>query len=180
MILVGEPLALDLLNTRWRDGDLLGSGALFRDWLAAQRDRLTPPEAEVDLDAVRLLRQAVRECVEHARAGGTPPAPALRTVNEALRHAPAHRELVWPDVLVRRGGDVTERLLAELAEAAVDLLTGPALGRVRGCAGPECSLLFLPAHPGRRWCSPALCGNRVRVARYYRRHNASAPTARPE
>ncbi|WP_253798373.1 CGNR zinc finger domain-containing protein [Nocardia amikacinitolerans] len=27
-----------------------------------------------------------------------------------------------------------------------------------------------PAHPKRRWCSPDRCGNRVRVARYYRKH----------
>ncbi|MFI6505989.1 CGNR zinc finger domain-containing protein [Streptosporangium sp. NPDC050855] len=180
MILVGEPLALDLLNTRWRDGDLLEEDASFRDWLAAQQGRLTPPEAEVDLDAVRRLRQAVQECVEHVRAGGPPPAPALRVLNEALRHAPAHRELDWPDVLVRRGGDPTARLLAELAESAVDLLAGPDIGRVRGCAGPGCRLLFLPAHPRRRWCSAALCGNRVRVARYYRRHNAPADGASPE
>jgi predicted RNA-binding Zn ribbon-like protein len=33
-------------------------------------------------------------------------------------------------------------------------------------------MLFLPAHPRRRWCSPQLCGNRVRVARYYRRHRS--------
>ncbi|MEV3921501.1 CGNR zinc finger domain-containing protein [Actinomadura coerulea] len=31
-------------------------------------------------------------------------------------------------------------------------------------------MLFLPAHPRRRWCSAARCGNRVRVARHYRRH----------
>ena len=50
------------------------------------------------------------------------------------------------------------------------LLADPAAGRVRGCEGPGCLLLFLPAHPRRRWCSPDLCGNRVRVARHYRRH----------
>ena len=31
----------------------------------------------------------------------------------------------------------------------------------------------LPAHPRRRWCSPARCGNRARVARYYQRHGAA-------
>ncbi|MFD0515426.1 CGNR zinc finger domain-containing protein [Streptomyces aureus] len=34
-------------------------------------------------------------------------------------------------------------------------------------------LLFLPAHPRRRWCSAARCGNRARVARYYQRHKSS-------
>ncbi|GAA2507323.1 hypothetical protein GCM10023100_41830 [Actinocorallia cavernae] len=31
----------------------------------------------------------------------------------------------------------------------------------------------LPAHPRRRWCSPARCGNRARVARYYQRHSVA-------
>jgi predicted RNA-binding Zn ribbon-like protein len=31
-------------------------------------------------------------------------------------------------------------------------------------------MVFLPAHPRRRWCSPTRCGNRARVARYYQRH----------
>ncbi|WP_252375002.1 MULTISPECIES: CGNR zinc finger domain-containing protein [unclassified Nonomuraea] len=69
-----------------------------------------------------------------------------------------------------RDGTPLDRLLAELAEAAVALLTDPDVGKVRGCEGPGCRLLFLPAHPRRRWCSPDLCGNRVRVARYYQRH----------
>jgi len=29
---------------------------------------------------------------------------------------------------------------------------------------------LLPAHRRRRWCSPATCGNRARVARYYQLH----------
>ncbi|MFF4211720.1 CGNR zinc finger domain-containing protein [Streptomyces sp. NPDC001796] len=45
-------------------------------------------------------------------------------------------------------------------------------------------MLFLPAHPRRRWCSAARCGNRVRVARHYQRRKAgqrewSAPCTVP-
>ena len=35
--------------------------------------------------------------------------------------------------------------------------------------------VFLPANPRRRWCSPAICGNRARVARYYQRHKDVTP-----
>jgi hypothetical protein len=69
-----------------------------------------------------------------------------------------------------RDGNPTRRVLAQLAEAATNLLTDPSVRRIRQCEGPHCRLLFLPAHPRRRWCSPASCGNRVHVARYYRRH----------
>ncbi|MEU9839973.1 CGNR zinc finger domain-containing protein [Actinomadura sp. NPDC048032] len=43
------------------------------------------------------------------------------------------------------------------------------------CEADDCVLLFLPAHPRRRWCSAARCGNRVRVARHYRRHRPAEP-----
>ncbi|MDE3722094.1 CGNR zinc finger domain-containing protein [Nocardiopsis sp. N85] len=43
---------------------------------------------------------------------------------------------------------------------------------MRACEAPDCVLSFLPAHPEHRWCSPERCGNRVRVARYQRRHRA--------
>ncbi|MEW2136730.1 CGNR zinc finger domain-containing protein [Streptomyces sp. NPDC005409] len=41
---------------------------------------------------------------------------------------------------------------------------------VRACEAQDCVLLFLPAHPRRRWCVAPACGNRARVARYYARH----------
>ncbi|MDP9865980.1 MULTISPECIES: CGNR zinc finger domain-containing protein [Streptosporangium] len=179
-VLTGEPLALDLLNTRANmpDGefDVLASPDTFREWLLAQDGRLSPVETadDADLAAVRALRGHIAEAVEHARQGAAPPQTALDALHEAQRAAPPYRRLTWDGAAltatVIRAGDSRARLLAELAEAAVDLLAGPAVTKVRGCEGPGCRMLFLPAHPRRRWCSPALCGNRVRVARYYQRH----------
>ncbi|MFJ7776100.1 CGNR zinc finger domain-containing protein [Streptomyces yangpuensis] len=51
-----------------------------------------------------------------------------------------------------------------------ELLTDPRVGQVRECEAHDCVLLFLPAHPRRRWCVAGVCGNRARVARYYARH----------
>ncbi|WP_308289026.1 CGNR zinc finger domain-containing protein [Streptomyces erythrochromogenes] len=59
---------------------------------------------------------------------------------------------------------------AEPAEAVAELLTDPRAGQVRECEAPDCVLLFLPAHPRRRWCVAGVCGNRARVARYYARY----------
>lgn len=177
--LTGEPLALDLLNTRANkpDGeiDLLDHPDTFQQWLSAQAalGRLTPTETP-DLAAVRALRAHIETAVEHVRHAKAPPQSAVRVLEEAQRAAPPYRTLVWDGgtltAVVRRAGDGRAQLLAELAEAAVDLLADPAIAKVRGCEGPNCRLLFLPAHPRRRWCSPALCGNRVRVARHYQRH----------
>ncbi|WP_219415621.1 CGNR zinc finger domain-containing protein [Pseudonocardia nigra] len=178
--LVGEPLALDLVNTVTGDPDgdgtvdLLATHDALRSWLHLQSDRLGAATGEVDLAALHALRAHVADAVEHARRGEAPPGPVLRALTAAGRAAPAYFELAHDGnavvAQVRRSGDPTRDLLARLAEAAVDLLTDPAVRSVRACEGPGCRLLFLPAHPRRRWCSPALCGNRVRVARYYQRH----------
>ncbi|MFG2003714.1 CGNR zinc finger domain-containing protein [Spirillospora sp. NPDC048911] len=77
--------------------------------------------------------------------------------------------------LGRREGPLGTRLAAILAEAAAELLTDPSFGRVRQCEADDCVMVFLPAHPRRRWCSPARCGNRARVARYYQRHKSGDP-----
>ncbi|MEW9549650.1 ABATE domain-containing protein [Nonomuraea sp. NPDC050783] len=176
-LLIGEPLALDLLNTRARDFDALDTPGSFQAWLARQGERLAAPPGPLPPDglaAVRRLRGHVAAALEAVRAGDPPPPAALDALNEAARAAPPHRVLEWrgegPHLRTERDGDPLAGLLAQLAEAAVDLLADPAAGRVRGCEGPGCRMLFLPAHPRRRWCSPDLCGNRVRVARHYHRH----------
>lgn len=178
--LTGEPLALDLVNTRTSEGDLLATPAALDTWLATQTGRLPAPErpaTAADLAAVRALRDHVATAIDYARrADGADPAAALGALEAALRGAPAYRALRWDGGVVaehRRAGAYRARLLADLADTAVALLTDPVLDRIRQCEGPGCVLLFLPAHARRRWCSPALCGNRVRVARHYERHRTA-------
>ncbi|MFI0447351.1 CGNR zinc finger domain-containing protein [Actinomadura sp. 6N118] len=190
--LTGEPLALDLVNTRPSTGDLLDSPARLKAWLALQADRLPAEEAgiieadnteveitEADVAAVQAVREQIAAAVHAVLHDQAPPAKALRSLNESQRAAPAVRELAWNGSGVvaapRRDGPLGTRLAAILAEAAADLLTDPALGKVRQCEAEDCVMVFLPAHPRRRWCSPARCGNRARVARYYRRHKAGEP-----
>ncbi|MEV0425734.1 CGNR zinc finger domain-containing protein [Micromonospora sp. NPDC050495] len=187
--LVGEPLALDLVNTVVRHGgntvDLLATPAQLQAWLGAQADRVPDlPEAPAtitpdDVAMVQAVRGHIAVAVDHARRGLAPPADAVAYLNGSQRRAPAIRELRWlsgaPRARVRREGSLGAQLAAHLAEAAVDLLTDPVLATVRQCEAENCVVLFLPAHPGRRWCSRTRCGNRARVARYYRRHKAGRP-----
>ncbi|MQY16170.1 hypothetical protein SRB5_63640 [Streptomyces sp. RB5] len=185
-LLTGEPLALDLLNTRAHtpDGDIdaLDDPRDFAAWLEAQAHRLTPPDGPLvaaDLTAVRRLREHVEDAVERAREGRPPHMESIEAVNRAVRAAPAHRMLTTGTdgaLVARQVREGAERpqLLAQLADAAVDLLTDPGITKVRRCEAPDCRMLFLPAHPRRRWCSAARCGNRVRVRRYYRRHSEGA------
>ncbi|MFJ3516280.1 CGNR zinc finger domain-containing protein [Streptomyces sp. NBC_01232] len=175
--LTGEPLALDLLNTETAEGDLVADPAALADWLAGQAGRLTPLDAvgAAEVAAVQAVREAARAALEAARRGERPPDGALRALNEALAAAPAHRVLAWTEeggtvAAAHRGAGPARRLAAELAEAAAELLTDPRVGQVRACEAHDCVLLFLPAHPRRRWCVASVCGNRARVARYYARH----------
>ncbi|MCX5198918.1 ABATE domain-containing protein [Streptomyces sp. NBC_00249] len=179
--LVGEPLALDLLNTRPAAADLLDDPGALAAWLAEEAGRLEPAGevGEAELAAVRAVREAAGPLLDAARRGERPPARELRALNGILAAAPARREVVWgeqggPGVVSRRGADAARRLAGELAEAVAELLTDPRVGQVRECEGEGCVLLFLPANPRRRWCVASVCGNRARVARYYVRHKGGA------
>ncbi|MEV5833761.1 ABATE domain-containing protein [Nocardia sp. NPDC052112] len=176
--LVGEPLALDLVNTRPSGADLLSTRDDLANWLALQAERF--PELAVarptsaDLAAVHAVRDHIGAILDALIRDRRPPTDALRELNAAQAAAPAIRQLEWGGAAViatmRRDGTAAERLAAVLAEAATDLLTDPSIGKLKRCEADDCVLLFLPAHPRRRWCSPERCGNRVRVARYYQRH----------
>ncbi|MEU9028720.1 ABATE domain-containing protein [Streptomyces sp. NPDC048383] len=174
--LTGEHLALDLLNTRPTVGDLIADPAGLAAWWAEEAGRLGPvgEVGDAEVAAVVAVREAAGPALAAVRRGERPPDGALRALNAALAAAPAHREVAWVEgdgVLARtvRDADPARRLAAELAEAVVELLAGPRVAEVRECEAHDCSLLFLPAHPRRRWCVASACGNRARVARHYAR-----------
>lgn len=182
--LIGEPLALDLVNTRpIFDGgsvDLIGSLEGLRLWLAMEAGRLpgfTSEEAGrltlADLEPVLEVRDHTSALLEQVRHGGALPVAALGGLNEALRASPAVRTLAFEGdsfLSMRwRSGRPGVQLAACLADAAADLLCDPTCRDIRQCAAVDCAMLFMPTHPRRRWCSSARCGNRARVSRYYRR-----------
>jgi predicted RNA-binding Zn ribbon-like protein len=149
-------LAIEFVNTLTSEDDYL------EEWLSSQG----LPWSE----ALRVLRGHVEAAVLAARDGLEPDVAPL---NAALRGAPSFEVLTWSgavEISRERDGDEIARALAMLAGAAGELLASPAVRKVKTCEGPGCRLLFVPAHPRRRWCDPATCGNRVRVARYYQRH----------
>lgn len=177
--LVGEPLAIDLVNTLTADGDLLEDPQALGAWLALEADRVPALGAAADRAALK----AARSVREHAAAafgalagGRRPPESSLRALAVAVNAAPGRTRVAWDGTAVvasvAREGAAAERLGAELAQAAIDLLTDPAVAKLRRCGAEDCVMLFVPAHPRRQWCSPERCGNRVRVARYYERRKA--------
>lgn len=184
--LTGEPLALDLVNTRPTGAhgrvDLLATPRQLSDWLALERDRLRgevrdSAPTRADLGPVHAVRAHTEAAVRALLDRAEPPASALRGLTDAQRAAPPVRELAWNGTAVtavsRRDGPLGIRIAALLAEAAAEVLSAPAIGGLKECEADDCVLVFLPSHPRRRWCSPTRCGNRTRVARHYRRRSAA-------
>jgi predicted RNA-binding Zn ribbon-like protein len=181
--LLGEPLSLDLVNTRIRrDGvlvDLLDTPAALNAWLRAEAKRVswTGSASTADVRPVRAMRDAMAELF-HARREHIKPAPAAVAKISAALSAPGARvRLVWagaePRLAPLSARSRRSVLLGELAADAVAVLTGPPAAHLRTCANPDCVLQFIARNPRRRWCSSALCGNRARVARHYQLHRGT-------
>lgn len=182
--LIGEPIALDLVNTRVRqagtDVDLLHAPSALGAWLSVEAGRLpwSGTASAADLDAVRALRGAIAALLAARRTSATPPPRALQIVNGALAGPGGTSRLAWTadgpreialSARARRAG-----LLRALAMDAVRIVAGPDAELLRTCAHPECVLQFVARHPRRQWCSATTCGNRARVSRHYLRHRAGA------
>jgi predicted RNA-binding Zn ribbon-like protein len=177
--LVGEPLALDLVNTRPADADHLESVQSLNDWLALEAERF--PElaefeatSEAALARVVAVRGSVTAVVDALLEGRPVPPEAVEALNSAQRAAPAFTRLSIADggfaAAKEYSGASGQRIAARLAEAATQLLTSESIGKLKQCEADDCRLVFVLTHPKRRWCSAERCGNRVRVARYYQ-HN---------
>jgi predicted RNA-binding Zn ribbon-like protein len=132
----------------------------------------------------RELREWLRSFVrDHA---GKPLGPAalrdLAPLNRLLRRDDAYRqiELAPADAGTENAGDggralrwqakrrwhSPNALLLPIADAIGDLVCLKDFTLVRRCQGPACTLWFhdvSKAH-ARRWCSMAVCGNRVKAA----------------
>jgi len=64
-----------------------------------------------------------------------------------------------------------ESLLLPIARSLADLVCAEDFTYVKACEGPGCTLLFVDRTRGRarRWCSMAVCGNRVKQAAHRER-----------
>jgi len=67
-----------------------------------------------------------------------------------------------------------------VARALALLIAGGPGAGVRRCANPACVLYFRDRSRARRrrWCSMAVCGNRMKVAAHARRHGRRRPAVR--
>ena len=193
-LFVGNQLALDFLNTRpVQDGEaqeLLPSFNALLRWFRAA-DLLSSREAaslqrcwgesvraRQSLEALRRLREQLREEVLFWERGGAVHRSTVEGLNRLLAHHPMR-------VRLKAGGSSSatelwfearqpEDLFAPLAHGAATLFAHGDPNRVRKCG--RCVLHFQDTSKrgNRRWCSMQLCGNRHKVAAYAARRRRRA------
>jgi predicted RNA-binding Zn ribbon-like protein len=174
-------LCLDLVWTlaqrSWAPAELLATPQALGRWLVAAGllDQAPPVPADL-VDQARALREAVYRAV-HARIAQAPlpaddvvplPADDVALINRQAQQSPLAPQLT-PDGRVHlTAAEPVAAALATVARDAIDLLANADPHRLRECARPGCSLLFLDtSRPGQRqWCSMARCGSAVNSSRY--------------
>jgi len=192
--LIGNHRCLDFVNTegmqRGQRVDLLADFSDLVDWLTAAQ-LLGPAEAvgavrrwagtaagARALVEARELRANCRDILEQI-AGGQPIAGStLHAINTLLARHIGYSEVVRARNGFRRRFQFELRvpvdLLVPVAETAGDLLCHADFSLIRKCENAPCLRYFydLSKNHARRWCSMSVCGNRMKVAAYYRRANA--------
>lgn len=182
--LLGEPLALDLVNTVWRQPagvrDVLADDDDLRLWLAtvpapsgtrSLAGARRPPALRAQRAALLEARTAIRGVLE-ARED---PA-ALAALNEILAHGHVQPTLSVDGPTEEVSFDEARWIVPWRAAQNLLELLGGRPHRVRGCADEACGLFFFDVTRSgtRRWCSMEACGNRAKARRHYARVRTEA------
>ncbi|HEX7786059.1 MAG TPA: CGNR zinc finger domain-containing protein [Methylomirabilota bacterium] len=189
---IGSDLAIDFANLRGVDDDPAGGLASWRELvdfselhgaLSRAEARALRAMAERDggacakaLIQARALRDTVRQVLSAMVRRRVFEARWIADINQAMAWGAG-----WPRLERVAGGwqagfapacQEPVRALAPLARAAAELIAHGRSQEIRRCANPRCWLYFRDRSRARRrrWCSMAVCGNRMKVAAHARRH----------
>src|SRR5262245_22757020 len=198
--IVGGDLALDFLNTR--DGPPDGPPehdallayddlVLWARYVGALGDadadaliahgRRNPADAAAVLERATALRSNLQALFSSVARGGAPSAAGLAALRDDESEALEHAQLVRDGERLAWSWDDDRDLarpLRPIVHAAVELLTGPRLERVKACGG--CSYLFVDSskNGSRRWCAMEDCGTEAKSKTYVARRRARTAEAR--
>lgn len=172
----GGRLCLDFVGTGGRRRQrpierLRAPDDLARWFVEAGLSERPPAVTQPALRRAHDLREAIYRALYEAAAGRTPEGADVGTVNAVARRMPLAPQLDASGRGVSWVPGSWGAGLAVVARDAVDLLASDRIDRVRECAAPDCTLLFLDESRAgrRRWCTMARCGNRAKAATAYRR-----------
>jgi len=116
-----------------------------------------------DVVEVRALRPELREIFENRSvASANALVASARLMPELVRHDGRP----WHLHLNRADATLPEWVAGNAAFALLAVVEQGGTSRLHRCAGPDCQAVFvdLSRNQSRRFCSPAVCGNRVHVA----------------
>lgn len=176
--LTGEPISVELLNTRWmREGelqDLLASPEGLAIWLASPTVAAELGEHPVRADAptlAALLR--AREALTDLRRD---PADTGRA-DAVLAHGRLRLAASPAGPVERLELDDLACYPAWTAVRNYLVLIGDRPDRLRQCAHEACVVHFFDTSKNgtRRWCSMTACGNRAKASRHYARTRSEQP-----
>lgn len=161
----------DLVAWSWQAGLLDEAEAAA---LARRGERQPEAAAAVLAEAV-VLREALFALFAAVAAGEAPAPRDLDRLNRQLARCGGNLRVEPRGKGFALGcegeaGDLG-RMLGPVAWSAAELLAAGDLAAVRECAHPPCRWLFLDRsrNKSRRWCDMAVCGNRAKARRHYRR-----------
>lgn len=173
--ILGEPLAIELANTRYGEGlepfDFLGTRKLATLWLHTATASTEVLSAH-DYERLVRLRDAVFFVVRASCTHRVPAPHAVAEVNHCASLARTGLELTYhsypPAMTQAPRGRPIDQLLRQLATETITLVAQPDGQPIHQCAAPDCTLFFVKDHHRRRWCHPS-CGHRTRQAAYMQR-----------
>jgi len=180
-LFVGDDLALDFINSEFGVGK--AHQECFTDddavlaWLKLAG--VLPDEIDTAPKGLMKLALQLRENAKSlVNAAKQEERADAAVVNHVLQAGRASKELEWDSasrsfkVVRRRPREDAASFLEPIAQAVVKLLADTPLDLVRQCEAHDCTLMFhdkTKSHR-RRWCSMALCGNRMKVAAFRSRN----------
>jgi predicted RNA-binding Zn ribbon-like protein len=190
-VFVGNHPCLDFINTELvinsTPTDLLETFEDLLDWLVKSQT-LSKKDAEARsgelrqdqkiqiLAQAKTFRTTLRRMVESIVNENRVPESAVTAINQLLRACSGYRELArtrsnaFTEMFIA-SADSKDAFLASLAMFASDLLRKADLTLIKKCKNPACVLYFYDTtkNHARNWCSMQLCGNREKVAAYFKR-----------
>ena len=188
---VGNRLCIDFVNTRYSSDDVAGTLHYWRDLVdfleaagasnRSETQRLRDISVKIPEQCAKtfaqsiVLRESLRMILSAIEGRHRLKTKWIEAINKVLRANDGYEKLSlrsgdWHLIFIPcRLGSM--QALMPIAQSAADLITEGKAAPVRKCANPDCIFYFYDVSRTRRrrWCSMAVCGNRMKVAAYARR-----------
>lgn len=179
---VAGNIALDFVNTV---GDRLSSKR--RDYFKSEKDIAlwvkaaglsSKDKPEISLRETLTIRESLYKIFLSALNSRRPSKSDLNLLNNLVKKSkanwtlqPTNDEFTWQ----WESGSSVPFSMAQVAEAAVELLTSKDLRLLRQCRDAKCGWIFIDRSQGRRrkWCSMKDCGNRAKARTFLRKSSKS-------